>query len=258
MQHLTEEQLVSHYYHDDDVPNADAHLRDCADCSAQYAILGRVLALVNDAPVPDRGDDYGDQVWSRLRWKLGSQRRRQATWISSVAAAAALALAFFAGHFWRASHETTTTIASKQNGPAVQTKSTPSDAPAGTQDRVLLLVVSDHLDVTERVLLEVVNADPDKGLPIEQESRKAGELVAANRIYRQTAVQRGNERIAAVLADLEPVLIELSHAGKNLTSSELTELQKRIEAKGLLFKVRVVSAQTTQPRNENSHESNHI
>jgi hypothetical protein len=252
MQHLTEEQLVSHYYHDDESLAVEAHLRECRDCTTQYDTIGRVLALVSEAPVPDRGDDYGDQVWSRLRWKLGSQRRRRATWVSGIAAAAALIIAFFAGHFWRATHEVTTTTPMTASLPATVS---PAVANADHNDKILLLVVGDHLDNTERVLLEVANADPGKGLQVEQESRRAGELVAANRIYRQTATKRGNERIASVLADLEPVLIELSHAGNNLSKDELTELQKRIEAKGLLFKVRVISAQSSNgekpPRNNN-------
>ncbi|HEX7422016.1 MAG TPA: hypothetical protein VF505_19180 [Thermoanaerobaculia bacterium] len=253
MQHLTEEQLVSHYYHDDDALDVEAHLGDCRDCTTQYETIGRVLALVTEAPVPDRGDDYGDQVWSRLRWKLGSQRRRRATWISGIAAAAALTIAFFAGHFWRAAHEVTTTAPMTASAPVVGAPTTVANV--DHNDKILLLVVGDHLDNTERVLLEFANADPGKGLQIEQESRRAGELVAANRIYRQTASKQGNERIASVLADLEPVLIEISHAGTNLSKDELTELQKRIEAKGFLFKVRVISAQSSNgekpPRNNN-------
>jgi hypothetical protein len=254
MQHLTEEQLVSHYYHDDEPVDVAAHLRDCTDCHVQYDTIRRVLALVTEAPVPERGDEYGEQVWNRLRWKLGGERRRRATWISSLAAAAALALAFFAGHFWRASHETTTIQTASSHPPATTTQPAANAQPAEVSaERVLLLVVSDHLDSTERVLLEVANANPQKSLDIGQESRRAGELVAANRIYRQTASQRGNERIASLLADLEPVLIQISHSGSSLTSDELTALQKRIEAKGLLFKVRVISAQTNAgekaPRN---------
>ena len=252
MQHLTEEQLVSHYYHDDESLAVDSHLAACTDCTTQYDTIKRVLSLVTEAPVPERGDDYGDQVWSRLRWKLGSQRRRT-TWVSSLAAAAALAIAFFAGHFWRAAHEPVT---APPRVAAVHQAAEPAQvANVDPNSRILLLVVGDHLDSTERVLLEVANADPGKGLQIEQESRRAGELVAANRIYRQTATKQGNERIASVLADLEPVLIEISHAGTNLSKDELTELQKRIEAKGLLFKVRVISAQSSNgekpPRNNN-------
>ena len=40
-----------------------------------------------------------------------------------------------------------------------------------------------------------------------------------------------------------PVLLELAHAGPSLSPEQLAALQKRIESKGLLFKVRVVSAQ---------------
>lgn len=256
MQHLTEEQLVSHYYDDEPVTVA-SHLSDCADCARQYDTIKRVLALVKEAPVPDRGDDYEEQVWSRLRWKLGSQRRRRATWVSSVAAAAALAIAFVAGqmwHVWRPVAPTATaSVPPAEAGGYTATKGEPA------RDKILLLVVGDHLDSTERVLLEVANADPGKSLPIEQESRRASELVATNRIYRQTAAQRGNERIASVLADLEPVLIEISHAGSSLTADEVHELQKRIEAKGLLFKVRVISAQSSSlPGNENDHATTHI
>lgn len=259
MQHLTEEQLVSHYYHDDEPRSVEAHLRECSDCAAQYSTIRRVLALVNEAPIPDRGEDYADQVWNRLRWKLGSQRRRRATWVSSVAAAAALAIAFLAGHLWRAEHQTSVPVTASLPRPEARGFTETHTPSPDAQQKVLLFVVSDHLDSTERVLLEVANADPQKGLEIERESRLAGELVAANRIYRQTAAKDGNERIASVLADLEPVLIEISHAGSNLSSDELTALQKRIESKGLLFKVRVIGAQTTQPqRNERTNESTHI
>ena len=241
MQHLTEEQLVSHYYHDDEARLAGSHLYECSDCTAQYETIRRVLALVDEAPVPERGEDYGSEVWNRLRWKLGSNRRKRATWISSVAAAAALAVAFFAGHFWRAAHETT----APPKAAVLHSPEQVATAQPGTGDKVLLLVVGDHLDSTERVLLEVANANPQRGLDIARESERAGELVAANRIYRQTASQQGNEQIASVLADLEPILIQLSHSGSALTSDELAAMQKRIEAKGLLFKVRVISAQTT-------------
>ena len=248
MQHLTEEQLVAHYYHDDESHDAGAHLRDCAACRAELETIGRVLSLVNDMPIPDRDASYGDQVWTRVRWKLGSRRRR-AEWITGLAAAAALALAFFAGQWWRAARNPVVTPIAPQTAAVAENRGT----------RVLLLVVGEHLDSTERVLLEVANADPTKPLEIAKERERAGELVAANRIYRQTASQNGNERIASILEDVEPVLIEISHAGTTLSAADVGELQKRIEAKGLLFKVRVISAETTQPRTkDNDHASNRI
>jgi hypothetical protein len=93
------------------------------------------------------------------------------------------------------------------------------------------------------MLLEISNADAKHPLDVASQSKRAGELVASNRIYRQTAARRGETRIASLLSDLEPVLVELSHAGSTLSPDEIAALQKRIDSKGLLFQVRVVSAQ---------------
>ncbi len=109
---------------------------------------------------------------------------------------------------------------------------------------MLFVVVGDHLDNSERMLLEVANADTKRELDLSGDNQRAADLVATNRMYRQTAVRQGDARIASLLADLEPILVELSHAEK-LSPEELKSLQKRIESKGLLFKVRVVSAETS-------------
>ena len=235
MQHLNEEQLVLHHYHDDESPAAiEEHLASCDACRNDFASLRRVLALVDELPTPERGDQYGEQVWNRLRWKLG--KRRTPIWPIIAAAAAMLAIAFFAG-LWSASFQPAGTPASsRQRGAASASKSDP--------DRVLVVVVSDHLDNSERMLLEVANADASHELDVSGDNKRAAELVATNRMYRQAADRQGDNRIASLLADLEPVLLELSHADK-LSPEEVVSLQKRIESKGLLFKVRVVSAETS-------------
>jgi anti-sigma-K factor RskA len=240
MQHLTEQELVLHHYHDEDSPAAVAqHLAACDVCRAEYNSIQRVLALVDELPIPERSDNYGDHVWTRLRWKLGS-RGRQNTWRSLLAAAAIIAMAFFAGQLWHARNvapanvDTINTAA--RNASAVKTDS---------QNRILFVVVTDHLDSSERMLLQVVNSDSKRGLDLSNERGRAEELVASNRIYRQTAEQRGDDRLASVLSDLEPILLEIAHSEGKLSPEEAGSLQKRIDSKGLLFKVRVISAQTS-------------
>jgi hypothetical protein len=244
MQHLTEEQLISHYYHDGDAAFAEEHFAGCEECRAQFETLRKVLSLVDQLPIPERGDAYGDEVWTRLRWKLGSNRRRTAYGWMSIAAA--LIVAFVGGIFW---HARTQQVEAPQTVVAQHTAPAPAAQPAAigsaSKDRLLLVVVSDHLDSSERMLLELSNADAKHPLDISSESKRAGELVASNRIYRQTAARRGETRIASLLSDLEPVLVELSHAGSTLSPDEIAALQKRIDSKGLLFKVRVVSAQVS-------------
>jgi hypothetical protein len=246
MQHLNEEQLVLHRYQDDEVDAAAAeqHLNACAECRAHYDTLCRVLQLVDELPVPERGDDYGTEVWNRLRWRLG-RRDRARVW-QAFAAAAMIAFVFFAGGLWWARRNASPSTKSLANGSTtVAGFGNPAATTEPRHDRILLVVVSDHLDSTERMLLELSNADASRGLDVTAERRRATELVSANRLYRQTARQRGDERIAAVLQDIEPVLVELAHADDRLSPTELASLQKRIDSKELLFKVRIVSAQAS-------------
>ena len=258
MQHLNEEQLVLHHYHDGDgAAQAEEHLAGCAECRAQFETLRRVLALVDTLPIPERGEGYSEQVWTRLRWKLGSERRRVRQWQIGFAAAAMLAIAFISGILWHQRSQPATAPAATASITATAPAAA-SAQDAGKPTQVLLVVVGDHLDASERMLMEVANADTRRSLNMTEESKRAEDLVVSNRIYRQTATQRGETRIATLLADIEPVLLELAHAGSTLSPEKLAALQKRIESKGLLFKVRVVSAQvgdretTVVPKGTNS------
>src|SRR5258706_9736098 len=229
MQHLTEEQLIAHYYHDGDAAPAEEHLATCDECRAQFETLRGVLALIDQLPIPERSDAYGEEVWTRLRWKLGSERRRSRVWGTIAAIAAALAIAFIGGVFWHARTqqiEPAHIVAHAAKPITIQ----PAAIESASKDRLLLVVVSDHLDSSERMLLELSNADPKHSLDVSSESKRAGELVASNRIYRQTAARRGETRIASLLSDLEPVLVELSHAGSTLSPDEIAALLKRIDS----------------------------
>lgn len=243
MQHLNDEDLIAHHYRDGD---ASEHLRACAVCKAQYETLCRVLSLVESVPVPERGESYADEVWNRLRWRLERRRRRSWQWVASVAAV--LAIAFVTGEWWHsrqqpaASGQQIAAAARPLNTSTPQQLNT-STAQQPDSSKVLVYVVGDHLDAAERVLAELSNADPKKGLDVGEQQKRAEELVDANRIYRQTAARRGDARIAALLSDIEPILVELSHSGAKLTPDELTSMQRRIDSKNLLFKMRVMSAQ---------------
>jgi len=262
MQHIEEEQLVLHHYGDDDDHQVvAAHLAGCEACRARYEDLCRLLTMVGDAKVPEPGPSYEDEVWNRLQWRMMDHgRRRTNRWASLLAAAAVLAIAFFAGQWWHARQAPASAVqpsAITAGGTLAVPSQTAGNAAAAAAasgsaasshaggDRILLVVVSDHLDSSERVLMELANADPHRGLDVSQQRERAAELVASNRIYRQSAAQRGETRIVSLLSDLEPVLVELSHAGKTLDAAEVAELQKRIDSKGLLFKVRVMGAQVS-------------
>ena len=115
------------------------------------------------------------------------------------------------------------------------------------RDRILLVVVGDHLDNSERMLVELTNltVKEDTGVSdvdISTEQQRAQELLLTNRLYRRTALDRGEDRVATLLDELEPMLMQIAHGPTQLTPDELRKVQKRVETKELVFKLRVLRA----------------
>lgn len=228
MNHLTEEELVLYYYGETTGGEAEAHLAVCEDCRAHYAGLQRVLNVVDCFPVPERGENYGRQVWQRLGlerprfWKpwLFPARR----WASIAAVAALVVAAFLAGRL--------------SPRPPRQTAGNSGQV----RERILLVALGDHLERSQMVLVELANADPRHGLDISAEQERAGELINENRLYRQTAARTGETAVAGVLDELERVLLEIARGPSTLTPEDVERIRNRIKADGILFKVRVIGS----------------
>jgi hypothetical protein len=238
MNHLNEEQFVLYYYGEGDgSPAVRAHLDACAACRAEYASLQRVLNVVDSAPVPERGAGYGAQVWSRLQPSLRWDRPPGLSWLK---------LSWWPARHWAAAALVATLVVAAFLAGRYYPKAQPTaqqTANAGqVRERILLVAVGDHLERSQTVLLEVVNAQPGQPLDVASERERAGDLVAENRLYRQTAARTGDTRVASLLDDLEPVLLEIAHGPDRLTPEAVESLRQRIEGDGILFKVRVVGS----------------
>ena len=218
MNHWTDEELILHYYNEEEGDRE--HLETCADCQERMRQLERTLELAAGLPAPERPADYGRQVWRRLEPRLGSTRRRATViawpkWAAAGALAASLAAAFFVGR-WS----------------SFTTKPAP---PMRAEARQMLLNVAltEHLDRSQRVLLELVNSRPGEAAldPAGME-----DIIAANRLYRQAALRQGDQRTTALLDDLERLLLEAANAGPD----EAEWLKRRANDTELLFRVRTV------------------
>ncbi len=251
MKHLNEQELVEYRYADAaERAEAALHLHECAECRAEYERLERVLAAMDALPVAEPAADYEAQLWRKLAPQLG-ERKRGFDWsawrewlaprrLVPIGAVAMLILgAFLAGRYLpRKGHEAN--VAENVSQPA----------PQQVRERILLVAVGDHLDRAQTVLLEISNAEADgtgkeakRGeVDISQEQERAESLLAANRIYRQTAEHSGDNTVANVLDELEPVLMDIVHSPSMVSGMELAEIQKRIDDQGLLLKVRVLDS----------------
>jgi len=244
MTHLTEEELVQHYYGelDEKVETAN-HLATCDNCRARFVALEHDLSLLNTAAIPSRPADYGRRLWQQLQPKLdGKPIARQPSWFAlpqwKLAAAAVLMVAagFVAGRF----------------GPGREThRSEPISEAA--RERVLLATIADHLDQSRVALLELANGSDDSAADFTK--TRASELVAANRLYRQSAAQAGEINLASILDELERVLIEIANRPPDVTRAELRELRRRIDEEDLLFKIRVLSSEVRSREKDTVYDS---
>ncbi len=229
MNHLSEEDLVLHYYGEaGPAAGAEEHLRSCERCRREFETISRTLEDCRGAfPVPEPGVDYEERVWRRLAGRLPKPNSRWAAWSwpRALAFAASMAgllvAAFFLG---RASVKP------------------PQPISARASQRVLLVALGEHLERSQMVLAELVNSAPDEELPIDSERQRAADLVDENRLYRQTALKDGDRATADVLDDLERVLLAIARGPEKLEPGELEELQKRIQDQGILFRVRVLGS----------------
>ena len=225
MRHWTDEELMLHYYCE--AEGDRDHLDSCADCQERMRQLEAALALASDLKVPDRPAEYGWQVWQRVEPQLTPRRRATVIpwprWIAVGALAASLIVAFYLGRHSRPEPETY----------ALRPE---------VRERLLNAALADHLDRSQRVLMELVNS---RGGDASLDTATIEDVVAANRLYRLAAQRQGDQRTVAVLEDLERLLVEAA----NGAPGEADTLKRRVDDTELLFRVRTVRerAKTSLP-----------
>jgi len=247
MKHLTEEELVDHYY-GEDVYKADAelHLQACRQCAQAYEELGKLLGSVRGAEPPARGAEYGAQVWQSIQGSLPrypekKKRFRFFVWPQLAYAAACLifvAGAFVAGRVWEQMHRSSVVAG------------TPKQA-GEPRERVVLFVLDNHLDRSERLLVQLNHVQLDHAgaaeervdLPLRSEAQQ---LLTDNRLYRQSITKGNDPAMNAALDHLERVLLEVANSPGELSSADVARIEQEMNTQGLLFQIRVLRSKVSE------------
>ncbi len=233
MNHLNHEELIDHMYGEGAAGAVD-HLESCSACADALRALKADLAEMSSSASADPDAAYEDRLWNAISPQLVPypQRRqiwlRPALWLSlgmAGACAALIVAAFYAGRVWEHGH---------------QPRVTASISPAPVQKKVVVVLLSDHLERSERLLLQLKHADADDTAmlaPIRDEARS---LLETNRTFREEAEKTGDPSMTAGLDRLNQLLTQLADQQGGLNAAALTKLQDEMNAEGLLLEVRVL------------------
>jgi hypothetical protein len=235
MNHLSEEQIVLHYYGDaEDTTEVERHLAACPECRAEFAHVQSMLQQIEPLEVPEPAAGFEEKTWlnlrdripekgSFLRWLLKPSPQK---WAFAGVMAVLLAAAFLAGRFWPR--------------PPQQVAQQPVQV---NPQRVVLVAVGDHLERSQMLLIEIMNADAKGPINFSNEQAEARELLDSNHLYRVSSQQAGDPQVARLLDQLGRVLAEIANGPAEVSPGDLEQVRHTIQSEGLLFKVRVVSSE---------------
>jgi hypothetical protein len=245
MKHISEEELILHYY--GDTPNAEAieaHLKGCEECRANLESLNQLLETVDRAIVPERAANYAEEVWRELVPELVKESRRERSgifarllnlqfprWAIASGFAVLLLCAFLAGRFFP-NRTAEPKVTSVQPGEPISEQA---------RQRILFREIGDHLERSQLALIELINSKTNEVVDISEEQALARQLVQVNRLYRKNALRLGEQGVAIVLDDLERTLIEIANSPSQLSGQQVDDLQQRFAEEDLLFKVKVLA-----------------
>jgi len=253
MKNITDEDLILLYYGEHEDSGLARKVADSEQLSARFDQLSAELKLADRYAAPQRGDDYGSEVWQRIAPRLDSQSTensgRLKTWWAglnrpNISLAGALsfalvaALAFMLGRNGRQVAQIDP-IANAGNQTGI-----PALAVANVDSSQLLAhSVSGHLEQVNLMLTQFANSP----VSLANESTHATDVLVANRLYRQAAMNQGNKQLAALLTELEPLLIEMAYEAQKNSPATRERMQEEVK-NGLLFKVRVMNNQLRKPQ----------
>ncbi len=240
MTHLSEEELIALYYGESaNDTDARRHLNLCRQCWTQFGDLEQILGGIRPPARPQPGAELLERVWQGLRPTLTPyERPEQRGWrvwmrwktVGLVTACLLLlTLVFMGGRIWERRKSNTAKITGHANPQASQ--------------RVIVVVLNEHLDRTERLLVTLDHAKAGDSVENSVLQTQAQELLASNRLYRMSANEAGDPALAAALERLERVLAEVANE-PTLSAADLDRVRKEMNTESILFEIRVLLSKT--------------
>jgi hypothetical protein len=229
--HLSDDRLIA-LLHSAATADEASHLAACAQCRSEFEAYQATLEYVSHWQVPERGPEYGARVWQRVAGEVRPRKRFQwvsapvALWAGVAACGLVLLLVPMLRH-------------GAQSVAPVSNAEVKAPTPRG---RLLNTALRDHLERASILFTHVLN-DPGFAAADEDDVEN---LIAENRLYRQTAEQQNDRDAAVLLSDVETVLLDLQHSSA-APAAELRYVQQRISDSSLRFRLGIARSYQRPP-----------
>jgi hypothetical protein len=237
MRHLTDEQLIEHYLAEGgNRIVVETHLRICSRCEQAYEEISHAMKVRAPEP-PARERGYGQRVWQSIRGDLqpypAQPRHGYFSWPRLVLASACLLgllAAFVGGSWWE------------------RWRAHPSQSASSAQERerVVFVILDDHLDRSERLLVQLNHAGTERDELDGSLQAEAKQLLPDNRLYRQAISAESDPTMTAALDHLERVLLEIANNPDKLDSADIARIDRAMNTDSLLFQIRVLRARNSR------------
>ena len=246
--HISDEELLLDYYNESepaDRASRRAHLEACEACRALDREMRAVLALVDTTPAIEAPPGFGREMWARVEPHIAARGARRSwwppvslrEWTLAGGMAVLLIASFTLGRVWERAPQ-------RVDAPRVAGASSPrGGATDAVTERLLRAEMEDHLERSQRVLVDVVNADDAEGVSLASDRTRAADLVADGRLYRRAADRIGDVEMRDLLEDVERVLVDVANGSSAPASKELNDVRTRIDEQDLVFRLRVAASE---------------
>jgi len=249
MKNITDDDLTLLFYGEHEDPALAATVAESEELSARFDALGAELRLADNFIPPNRGDDYGAEIWQRISPQITVEQPQSNDWFKSLLSSFAQPRFSLAGALSFALVAVLAFTLGRNGGQDSFTD--PMDPVNGMSatlagidaNRLLSHSVSGHLEQVNLVLTQFANTTESNA----SETEYAIDMLVANRLYRRAATSQGKHKLAVFLADLEPLLIELAHGAQSGSTATRERMQQEVQ-NGLLFRVRVMNKQLNKPQ----------
>ena len=239
MKNITDDDLILVYYGEHSDPELARRVAADPRLSSRLAVLSEQLGALDMAMEPPaRSSDYGAEVWQKLVPALAEQtpvdERSLWGWLKPAAAfatvLAAIGVAFVLG---------------RQTAPVSEPISdVPQVASSVNSGRVLASYSANYLQQMDVLLTGLANQSAPADINV-----WAAEMLLKNRVVRVAAENAEQHRLAQLLRELEPLLIELSHESAVASPRVRERLQAEAQDTWLL-RVRVMQSEMSPRANK--------